>query len=123
MTTRRQRQVAELLHEEISVLIQRQARDPRLSPVTVTGVDVTPDLQNARVYVSVLGDSDDVQQAMAGLEGATGFLRRQLGDSLSLRVTPRLTFRLDNSFEQGSRIDQLLDTLFDDSQHSEKDAE
>jgi len=123
MTTRRQRQVAELLHEEISLLIQRQARDPRLGPVTVTGVDVTPDLQNARVYVSVLGDSHDVQQAMAGLEGATGFLRRQLGDSLSLRVTPRLTFRLDNSFEQGSRIDQLLDTLSDVSQHSEKDAE
>jgi ribosome-binding factor A len=122
MTTRRQRQVAELLHEEISVLIQRQARDPRLDSVTVTGVDVTPDLQDACVYVSVLGDRHDVQQAMAGLEGATGFLRRQLGVSLSLRVMPRLTFRLDSSFEQGSRIDQLLDTLFEDSQHTEKDA-
>ena len=123
MTARRQRQVAELLHKEISLLIQRQARDPRLDSVTITGVDVTPDLQDARVYVSVLGDRHDVQQAMAGLESAAGFLRRQLGDSLSLRVTPTLTFRLDNSFEQGSRIDQLLDTLFDDSQHSEKDAE
>ncbi len=122
MTTRRQRQVAELLHEEISVLIQRQARDPRLDSVTVTGVDVTPDLQDACVYVSVLGDRHDVQQAMAGLEGATGFLRHQLGVSLSLRVMPRLTFRLDSSFEQGSRIDQLLDTLSEDSQHTEKDA-
>ena len=122
MTARRQRQVAELLHKEISLLIQRQARDPRLDSVTITGVDVTPDLQDARVYVSVLGDSHDVQQAMAGLESAAGFLRRQLGDSLSLRVTPTLTFRLDNSLEQGSRIDQLLDTLFGDSQHTEKDA-
>ena len=122
MTARRQRQVAELLHKEISLLIQRQARDPRLDSVTITGVDVTPDLQDARVYVSVLGDRHDVQQAMAGLESAAGFLRRQLGDSLSLRVTPTLTFRLDNSLEQGSRIDQLLDTLFGDSQHTEKDA-
>ena len=122
MTARRQRQVAELLHKEISLLIQRQARDPRLNSVTVTGVDVTPDLRDARVYVSVLGDGHDVQQAMAGLESAAAFLRRQLGDSLSLRVTPTLTFRLDNSLEQGSRIDQILDTLFDGSQHTEKDA-
>ena len=122
MTARRQRQVAELLHKEISLLIQRQARDPRLDSVTVTGVDVTPDLQDARVYVSVLGDRHDVQQAMAGLESAAGFLQRHLANSLSLRVTPTLAFRLDNSFEQGSHIDQLLDTLFDGSQHTEKDA-
>jgi len=67
LTSRRQRQVAELLHQEISLLIQRRARDPRLGFVTITDVEVTPDLRLAHVYVSVLGTDDEVKQAMEGL--------------------------------------------------------
>ncbi len=111
MTTRRQRQVAERLHEEISILIQRRARDPRLKPVTVTGVEVSPDLENARVYVSVLGSDEDARSALAGLTSAAGFLRRELGAVLSLRLVPQLAFHLDESLEQGMRIDRLLDDI------------
>jgi ribosome-binding factor A len=111
MTTRRQRQVAERLHEEISILIQRKVRDPRLKPVTVTGVEVSPDLENARVYVSVLGSDQEARSALAGLTSATGFLRRELGAVLSLRLVPQLMFRLDESVEQGMRIDRLLDDI------------
>ena len=76
MTSRRQRQVAELLHEEISLLIQRRARDPRLGFVTVTGVEMSPDLRVAHVYVSVLGSGGDVQQSLESLRRAAGFFRR-----------------------------------------------
>ena len=111
MTTRRQRQVAELLHEEISTLIQQRARDPRLGFVTVTGVEVSSDLRVAYVYVSVLGSDDEVKQSLASLRGAAGFFRRELGTSLSLRYLPELNFRPDDSVERGLRIDQLLDSL------------
>jgi ribosome-binding factor A len=111
MSTRRQRQVAELLHQEISLLIQRQVRDPRLGFVTITDVEVTPDLRLAHVYVSVMGGDDEVKQAMAGLKSAAGFFRHELGSTLSLRFTPELSFRLDKSLEQGFHIDQLLDSL------------
>ena len=111
MSNRRQRQVAELLHQEISLLIQRQVRDPRLGLVTVTDVDVTPDLRLAHIYVSVMGGDDEVKQALAGLKSATGFFRHELGGALSLRFIPELSFRLDKSLEQGLHIDQLLDSL------------
>jgi ribosome-binding factor A len=109
--TRRQRQVAELLHEEISLLIQRRVRDPRLGFVTVTGVEVSPDLRVAHVYVSVLGSDDDVQRSLESLRRAAGFFRRELGASLSLRYLPELNFRPDDTLERGFRIDRLLDSL------------
>ena len=111
MSTRRQRQVAELLHQEISLMLQRQVHDPRLGFVTVTGVEVTQDLRLATIYVSVMGDDAEVYQALAGLKSAAGFFRHELGSALSLRFTPELSFRLDKSLEQGLRIDQLLDSL------------
>jgi ribosome-binding factor A len=115
VTTRRQRQVAELLREEISLLIQRRVRDPRLGFVTVTDVEMSPDLRVAHVYVSVLGSEDDVQQSLASLRGAAGFFRRELGASLSLRYLPELDFRSDDSLAKGLHIDQLLDSLREDS--------
>jgi len=123
MTTRRQRQVAELLHEEISLLIQRRARDPRLGFVTVTDVEMTPDLRTAHVYVSVLGSDDEVREALAGLNHAVSFFRRELGASLSLRYIPQLDFRLDDSLERGFRIDRLLDSLRDDTSSNGSEAE
>jgi ribosome-binding factor A len=111
MASRRQRQVAELLHEEISRIIQHETKDPRLGFVTVTGVDVSPDLRQARVYVSVLGDKADIKNTLAGLTSAASYFRRLLGQSLSLRYIPELTFKLDTSLEYGLHIDALLDTI------------
>ncbi len=123
MTTRRQRQVAELLHEELSVLIQRRARDPRLGFVTVTGVEVSPDLRIAHVYVSVLGSDDDVKQSLQSLRHAAGFFRRELGASLSLRYLPELNFRSDDSLARGLRIDQLLDSLQQETPDDDEEGE
>jgi ribosome-binding factor A len=111
VTSRRQRQVAELLHEEISQLIQHSTRDPRLGFVTVTGVDVSADLRVAWVYVTTLGDDAEAESTLEGLASASGFFRYQLRQSLSLRVIPELNFKLDKSLEYGMHIDKLLDSL------------
>jgi ribosome-binding factor A len=122
MATRRQRQVAELLHQELSLLIQQRARDPRMGFVTVTEVEVSADLKVAHVYVSVLGSEEDAQQSLASLNHAAGFFRRELGASVSLRYLPELDFRLDSSLEQGMHIDQLLDSLHEESPpHEDED--
>ena len=123
MTTRRQRQVAGLLHEEISLLIQRRVRDPRLGFVTVTGVEMSPDLRVAHVYVSVLGSDDDVQTSLEGLSRAAGFFRRELSASLSLRYLPELNFRPDDTLERALRIDQLLDSLQEETPEDDAEGE
>jgi ribosome-binding factor A len=103
--------VAELLHEEISLLLQRRARDPRLGFVTVTGVEVSPDLRLAHIYVSVMGNDEEVRQSLASLRRAAGFFRRELSTSVSLRYLPELNFQPDDSLKRGLRVDQLLDSL------------
>jgi ribosome-binding factor A len=123
VATRRQRQVAELLHEEISLLIQRRARDPRLGFVTVTGVEMSPDLRVAHVYVSVLGEGEDVEQSLASLRHAASFFRRELSTSLSLRYLPELDFRQDDTLERGLRIDRLLDSLHEETAEGEREDE
>jgi len=113
MTLRRQRQVAELLHEELSTLIQHRLHDPRLEAVTVTvtGVEVSPDLENAWVYVSLMGSEEESQLALTGLKRATGFLRREIARAVSLRVVPQIIFRRDDSLLRGMHIDGLLDEI------------
>lgn len=108
MTTRRQRRVSELLHRELSLLLMREVRDPRLSDVTVTGVEISPDLLIAHVYFTVMGDADQGKEALAALQHAGGFLRTQLAGQVRLRLMPELIFELDRSAEYGRRIDELL---------------
>jgi ribosome-binding factor A len=111
MQNRRQRRVAELIHKELSVLLMLEARDPRLAGVTVTGVDVTPDLLLAHVYFTVLGDAEAESEALAGLNHASGYLRTELASRVQLRFVPELSFAIDKSAAYGRRIDQLLDQL------------
>lgn len=111
MATRRQKQVAELLHQEISQLIQYRAQDPRLGFVTVTDVEVSPDLRLAKVFVTVLGDDVDTRSTLEGLASASRYFRRELGQSLALRYVPQLSFELDTSLEYGLHIDEILDSI------------
>lgn len=111
MVTRRQRRVSDLIQEEISDLLRRETKDPRLEFVTITAVETSADLRHAHIYISVIGSEDKGQQALAGLKHAAGFLRRQLWARLSLRYIPQLTFYLDESLRQGDRIDQLLQEI------------
>ncbi len=110
--SRRLLRINDLLRREISELISRQVRDPRLaSVVTVTGVETSPDLWHARVFVSVLGDQEEKDAVLSGLRSATKFLRHELGTRLDLKRIPELTFLQDDSIERGARILALLDRV------------
>jgi ribosome-binding factor A len=86
-------------------------KDPRIGFVTVTGVQTTPDLEHATVWVSVLGDEDDQERTLAVLQGAAGVLQARVNRALRLRRTPRLRFAYDAAVERGVRMSQLIDEL------------
>ena len=113
MPTRRQERVSERIHEEISDLLQKRIRDPRLASVTVTGVEVSPDLKLASVFISALGDGKARNSALQGVQHASKYIRRQLAQRLQMRFTPELRFALDESWVRGARIDELLGQLRD----------
>lgn len=107
MTTRTER-MSDLMRDEVSRLIQRDLRDPRIGFVTVTGADVSPDLRNVWLYVSVLGDDTQRQATLKALNGARGFFQRALFRNLGLRHAPTIVFRHDDSIDRGQRIEDLL---------------
>ncbi len=111
MSTRRQKRVAELIHRELSDLLEKRVGDPRVQGVTVTEVDVTPDLRMARVHVTRLGTDEERKAALRGLQRAGGFLRHELGTRVALRHVPELVFFLDNTWQEVSRIDALLEQI------------
>jgi ribosome-binding factor A len=109
--TRRTERVGEELRAEISEIIGRRLKDPRVGFVTVTRASVTDDLRVARVYVSVLGDQEQRDDTLAGLERAAGFIRRELGRRLRLRRTPELIFVFDPGIEATERVAKLLEEV------------
>ena len=104
----RMRRVNEAVREVVSARIAEGLRDPRIGFVTVTSVDTSPDLRQARVYVSVLGDPDEREATMAGLESAHGVLQQAVARELRIKHTPTLQFVFDESIERGMRISELL---------------
>ena len=108
--------VNDLIRKEISELIMHEIRDPRLGGiVSVTEVRTSPDLRHAKIFVSVMGSEEEKQQAEEALTSASGFLRRGLGERLSLRYTPLLHFQRDESIERGSRLLELIKEVAPDS--------
>jgi ribosome-binding factor A len=114
VSSRRTERLNEQLKREITQLIRRRLRDPRVAGVTVTGVDVTNDLWFARVYVSLPDEQALRTQALAGLEAATPFIRRELGSVLHVRRIPDLRFLEDRTEEAAQRIEDLLRTEADE---------
>lgn len=98
-----------LLREELAALVQGEIKDPRVRSVTVTRVEATQDLSYADVYVRTLTDEVPVEEAIAGLESAEGFVRRRLGRELHLRRIPDFRFHADRALEHVQRIESLLD--------------
>ena len=108
MQGKRLERVNQLIREEISTLLQRELKDPRLGFVTITEVDTTADLKQAKVYVSVLGSEEQWIKSFRALESARGFIWGWLRRNLDLRVTPELSFRPDRSMEHAARMQSLL---------------
>ena len=111
MTFKRATRVADLIMADISDILLREIRDPRIKSVTITGVKLTDDLRLAKVFFVEMGKDSFDPQIKIALQNATGFLKRELGKRLKLRYIPDIIFVSDKSFAYGSRIDKLLAEL------------
>lgn len=105
----RMRRVNEALREVLSARIAAGLKDPRIGFVTVTGVDTSPDLHSARVYVSVLGSESDREESLEGLNSSHGYLQATIAGELRMKRTPTLEFVHDDSIDRGFRISELLE--------------
>lgn len=107
----RRERVEELIVREVSEILRREVKDPRIGFVTVTEAEVSPDLRQARVFVSVLGSDEERAATLRGLNSAAGFIRGQFGKRVTMRVIPEFTFKLDTAIERGARIFELLEQI------------
>ena len=123
MATNRLNRLNEDIQRELSLLIPR-VKDPRVQQgmVTVTGVETTPDLRYAKVYLSILGEVNE-KELRRGLRSAGPWLRRELGACLTLRYTPELTFERDRSIENGAKLTKLIDDVMAGERRSEETPE
>jgi ribosome-binding factor A len=120
LSKRRQQRIADLIQRELSDIVQRRVKDPRLTGVTITGARVSPDYQYADIYFYRLGgDPEQLKEAQEGLESAIGFIRRELGSRLTIRYTPELRFHLDESIDYGDHIEALLAQIREERQSSD----
>jgi ribosome-binding factor A len=108
MTSRRMAKMAEAIREVVGMAILAEIKDPRVQGVTVTHVDVAPDLRSAKVHVSVMGDDKQQKLCLYGLESAAGFLQRKVGDRIETRYTPQLSFALDMGVKKSIEIARIL---------------
>ena len=107
----RPERVGEVIRQVVGALLASEVRDPRIGFVTVTGVEVSPDLSHAKVRVSVMGSDEERERTLAGLASAAGYLRSQLSRTLSARLTPEMVFTLDRGRDHAERIDRVLRDL------------
>ncbi len=108
MSGRRPQRLAEGIREEVAQLIGRELKDPRLGFLTVTRVELSSDLAHARVFVGVLGGETERRRSLEALQHAAGFVRREIGRRLRLRVVPEIVFRYDEGLEATDRVARLL---------------
>ncbi len=108
MAHRRVERVAEAIKEEVSLIIQKEVRDPRLGFLTVTAVELSSDLRYAKIFISVYGGQEERIKTLKGLQSATRFIRREMGRRIKLRYTPEIVFKWDESQEKAAHIDGLI---------------
>ena len=109
----------ELIKQEMSKMLLKELKDPRIGFVTVTDVEMTGDLREAKIYVSIFGDAEQVKSSLEGLNSALGFVRREIGQRIRLRFTPEISFALDTSLDYGDHIQKLLLQVEGDVKHDD----
>lgn len=119
----RSNRVGEQMKKELGEIISRKIKDPRIGFVTVTDVEVSGDLQQAKVFISVLGDELQKENTLKGLAKAKGFIRSEIGQRIRLRKTPEIIFEFDESIDYGNRIDSLLYQIQDENKSKENEKE
>ena len=121
MSSRRLLKAAEAIREVVSMAILTELRDPRIEGVTVTRVEVSPDMRRAKVHVSIMGDDAHQKLCLHGLRSSAGFLQNKISDRIDTRYTPRLRFEIDEGVKKSLAISQLLHDLLPDSDKDEPD--
>lgn len=111
MKSIRLEKINSLLREEIGSIIQRDLKDPRIGFVSILEVRTSPDLREARVFVSVFAEEEDKRKTIKGLKSASGFIHNEIKDRLRLRHIPNIIFELDDSIEKGAHILELIDKI------------
>ena len=106
----RPQKLGDQIQRELSNLLQREVRDPRVGMVTITSVDVSPDLSHAKVFFTIL-EKQKLEETAQGLKRSAGFLRSQLARRIKLYTTPELRFVYDESVERGDRLSRLIDSV------------
>lgn len=117
MAKNRTGRVGEQLKKELSLILQTEFKDPRMGFTTITGVDMTNDLSQAKVYLSVFGSEQERLETLKALERGKGFIRSELSKRIRLRIVPELIFQIDSSVEYGSRIEELIHKLNEEKDH------
>ncbi len=117
---KRAERVGELIHREICRILLEQVKDPRINALTVTRIELSKDLQVAKVFVSLIGDDRQKTAAMRGLESAKKYIRRELGQNLELRYTPELIFRYDESLAYSQHMQEVIEQLKQQSPPDDK---
>lgn len=120
--SRRSQRVADLVRSEISLLLLTEAHDPAVKLVTVTDVEMPPDLKSARVFFTAHGDEAALERAAEGLARASGYLRREVGRRCALRYAPELFFVPDRSYDRGARVDEILSQVLPEPAKSEDES-
>jgi ribosome-binding factor A len=123
MSTRRRRQVADLIRDHVSEILQTEMKDPRLGMVSLTRVEMSPDLRYATIYASVYGEDEEQQATIQALSGATGYIRRLLAPRLTIRHIPAIRFTLDHSMAHAEQVTRTLNEVLppDDSESNDDD--
>lgn len=111
MLYKRADRVSDLIREVIGEMLLRDLNDPRLESVTITAVEMTDDLKLATVFFSAMGSHPREEESLRGLQSAAGYIKKRLGRELRLRYIPDLLFKVDHSFDYGSKIDRLIRTI------------
>ncbi len=120
MNTTYQYKVADLIQRVLSTVLQRESRDPRLSGVTITDVEVSQDLMHANIYYTHIGDLSETEEIQRALEKAAGFLRTELARRTRLRRVPELRFKYDDTLLRAKRIDELLEQISREREQKEE---
>ncbi|MCK4224654.1 MAG: 30S ribosome-binding factor RbfA [candidate division Zixibacteria bacterium] len=111
MQYQRKDRVGDLIKREIAHIIQSELKDPGIGFVTITGVEVSVDLKQAKVFYSVLGDEDSKRESTSALRRASGFIQHEIGKKLKLKYTPEIFFQFDTSVEYGAHIEELIQKI------------
>jgi ribosome-binding factor A len=109
--SRRPQRIALQIQHEVSLMISRDMKDRRVGFVTVTGIQISPDLKHAKVFISLMGTEDEKKESLATLNHANGWIRHELGQRIRMKFVPDIVFLTDTSQDYGERIDRLIDEI------------